>query len=152
MKKLFTFFILLLLVLTGCSHNNSNLEETHSDNMTNNDVMFETEANTENVVTDNTKDDVDTNIESISIEIIGLKKEITISQSIIDDFEKAKTANKPILDELDVQKFGTVNIKEKGKDEYVFGEIYSNISGKYYLHYIDNPNNAVVELELNVED
>ena len=89
---------------------------------------------------------VDTDIEKIYIEIFGSKTQVKISEDVINSIEESKTAESPKIDDLGVTKLGNFYVKKKDNEEFLFGEIYSDALGKYYLYCFDNPNNAVVEL------
>jgi len=154
-RAIIVLTLILLLCLVGC---NNNPTETSSKNesLSEAEIVSTTSYSYSpwnNKPTDNSEskenndnNSVETNIENIYVEIYGSKTQIKISEDVIKNLEESKTVESPKIDDLGVTKLGGLYVKEKDKEEVLFGEIYSDALGKYYLYCLDNPNNAVVEL------
>lgn len=155
-KAIIVLTLILLLCLVGCNNNstetsskNESLSETENVSTTSYSYSPWNNKPTDNSGSDENKDQnsFDTTIESIYIEILGAKTQIKISEDVIKILEESKTVESLKIDDLGVTKMGGLYVKEKDKEEVLFGEIYSDALGKYYLYCLDNPNNAVVELD-----
>lgn len=150
MKRIVLCLVLVsIFALTGCSNLNKNVPigENNTKKKTDNPVAVE--STTRHTVSEIQKaNNIQiSNIEKIIFESFGTSTEIELSDEVLKDLEKSKTAVSPILDELSVSKLGNIYIIENDEKK-LFGDIFSDITGTYYLHCIGNPNNAVVELSL----
>jgi len=145
MRKAFLILMLLLTicVLNGCQETNKSKNINTVENTENTSYRFFT--NTEGLSREE-ESNISTSIEGIYVESFGMRNNVNISKETIDDIETSKTCKEPRISDLSLSKVGDVFIKEFDKDEKLFGEIYSDALGKYYLYCFDNPNNAVVEL------
>jgi len=153
-KTILALAFIVLLCLVGC---NSSPEDTLKTEVVSESETVSTSvysyspwnSNSTDTSASEKNDDsssIDTNIEEIHIEIFGSKTQVKISEDVVNSIEESKVVESPKLDDLGVTKLGNFYIKEKGAEEFLFGEIYSDALGKYYLYCLDNPNNAVVEL------
>ena len=160
-KAIIVLTLILLLCLVGCNNNstetsskNESLSEAEIVSTTSYSYSPWNNKQTDNSGSDESKknNSVDTNIESLYIEIYGSKTQVKIGEDVIKIIEESKTVESPKIDDLEVTKLGKIYVKEKEEEEIQFGEIYSDAFGKYYLYCLNNPNNAVVELNQGMGD
>lgn len=151
MKKTIVILTLcIVFLLFGCSKINETNYAVEMENTSNDNYQTIIESTTRhNALEIQKANSIQiSNIEKIIFESFGTSTEIELSDEVLKDLEKSKTAVSPILDDLAVSKLGKIYVTENG-EEKLFGDIFTDFKGNYYLFYLGNQYDAVVKLSLN---
>lgn len=151
MKKILIGFLILIIsiLFVSCSNNQSSKETETSNEKSTTYASFNfypTESSTNEAVNYPT----DWNIEHVYMYVYGMKKELKISQSLVDDLERSKTVETPTVDSLSLAKLGKITIVEKSStEEKEFGILYIDNKGLYYLKCNENSYDALLSIKMS---
>lgn len=150
MKKIIIVFLILIVsvVFFSCSNNTEDKEkaDTSSEKSTTHISLNLFPPQSSATETSSYLDDWP--VEHVYMYVYGMKQELKLSQSLIDDLEKSKSVKSPKIDSLSLAKFGKLTVVEKSsEEEKEFGILYMDNTGKYYLQSLDNENNAVIPID-----
>lgn len=128
--------VILILCFTACS--NKNTDNADTQNTTEVIMTFPNRTTTEKQVFEGSV------YKKVYFEMFGNKVNVTISQEISDQLEKAKTIKEPVLDDS-MKEIGSVWVQYKNSNEMVeFGKVYTGAENKMYIHAFENEYNGVL--------